>query len=256
MLMSSTVAAVPCGLAVDSQVFDHTSVIRFLEEPGEEGLPRLLAGPHRFRADGLAAHSLLQRLQELGQRAVLRHGRGDEARAAERDQCRDLGGAQLVTAKVEGHAAYGARLGGAAHIGARSVPVRHAAPADGDAVEIETTRPELLPACVALVAVKAASVGAGAPRGRPTTSKSARSTFASGTGETYVVPCDLVVTCIGYKTSPIPGVPFEESAGRFANDEGRILPGLYCVGWARRGPSGTIGTNRRSRRRDKLGLGF
>ena len=31
---------------------------------------------------------------------------------------------------------------------------------------------------------------------------------------------------------------------RFANDEGRILPGLYCVGWARRGPSGTIGTNK------------
>jgi ferredoxin--NADP+ reductase len=53
-----------------------------------------------------------------------------------------------------------------------------------------------------------------------------------------------VVTCIGYKTSPIPGVPFEENAGRFANDEGRIVPGLYCVGWARRGPSGTIGTNR------------
>ena len=67
---------------------------------------------------------------------------------------------------------------------------------------------------------------------------------ASGTGEFYTIPCSLVVTCIGYKTSPIPGVPFEESAGRFANDEGRILPGLYCVGWARRGPSGTIGTNR------------
>lgn len=67
---------------------------------------------------------------------------------------------------------------------------------------------------------------------------------ASGTGETYAIACDLVITCIGYKTSPVPGVPFEESAGRFANDEGRILPGLYCVGWARRGPSGTIGTNR------------
>ncbi|MEQ1497980.1 MAG: FAD-dependent oxidoreductase [Novosphingobium sp.] len=67
---------------------------------------------------------------------------------------------------------------------------------------------------------------------------------ASGTGETYVVKADLVITAIGYKSSPIPGVPFEESAGRFANDEGRILPGLYCVGWARRGPSGTIGTNR------------
>lgn len=67
---------------------------------------------------------------------------------------------------------------------------------------------------------------------------------AVGTGETYAIPADIVVACIGYQTSPIPGVPFEESAGRFANHEGRILPGLYCVGWARRGPSGTIGTNR------------
>ena len=67
---------------------------------------------------------------------------------------------------------------------------------------------------------------------------------ASGTGEIYIIDCSLIVTCIGYRTSPIPGVPFEESAGRFANDEGRIIPGLYCVGWARRGPSGTIGTNR------------
>ena len=67
---------------------------------------------------------------------------------------------------------------------------------------------------------------------------------AVATGEVYTVPADIVVVCIGYQTSPIPGVPFEESAGRFANDEGRILPGLYCVGWARRGPSGTIGTNR------------
>lgn len=67
---------------------------------------------------------------------------------------------------------------------------------------------------------------------------------AIGTGETYVIPASLVVCCIGYQTSRIPDVPFDERAGRFANDEGRILPGLYCVGWARRGPSGTIGTNR------------
>ncbi|MCH2488177.1 MAG: pyridine nucleotide-disulfide oxidoreductase, partial [Erythrobacter sp.] len=67
---------------------------------------------------------------------------------------------------------------------------------------------------------------------------------ALGTGETYDLPADLVVSCIGYRTSPIDGVPFDERAGRFANEGGRILPGLYCVGWARRGPSGTIGTNR------------
>jgi NADPH-dependent glutamate synthase beta subunit-like oxidoreductase len=67
---------------------------------------------------------------------------------------------------------------------------------------------------------------------------------AEGTGETAAIPADLVISCIGYRSSPIPGVPFDERAGRFANDEGRVLPGIYCVGWARRGPSGTIGTNR------------
>lgn len=65
-----------------------------------------------------------------------------------------------------------------------------------------------------------------------------------GTGERYVIPCGLVIACIGYQTPPIEGVPYEHGRGRFANTEGRILPGLYCVGWARRGPTGTIGTNR------------
>jgi NADPH-dependent glutamate synthase beta subunit-like oxidoreductase len=39
-------------------------------------------------------------------------------------------------------------------------------------------------------------------------------------------------------------VPYDEKLGRFANTDGRISPGLYAVGWARRGPTGTIGTNR------------
>ena len=67
---------------------------------------------------------------------------------------------------------------------------------------------------------------------------------AVATGERYDIPAGLVVACIGYQTSPIPDVPFDDQAGRFANQEGRIRPGLYCVGWARRGPTGTIGTNR------------
>jgi NADPH-dependent glutamate synthase beta subunit-like oxidoreductase len=67
---------------------------------------------------------------------------------------------------------------------------------------------------------------------------------AVGTGETYAIECGLVVTCIGYKTPPIPGVAYEEDRGRFANSDGVIGGGLYCVGWARRGPTGTIGTNR------------
>jgi ferredoxin--NADP+ reductase len=65
---------------------------------------------------------------------------------------------------------------------------------------------------------------------------------ARGTGETYEVPASLVISAIGYSTSPIEGVPFE--GGKFVNDGGRVGERLYAVGWARRGPSGTIGTNR------------
>ncbi len=65
---------------------------------------------------------------------------------------------------------------------------------------------------------------------------------ARGTGETYEVPASLVVTAIGYSSSPIAEVPFE--GGKFVNQGGRIADRLYAVGWARRGPTGTIGTNR------------
>jgi ferredoxin--NADP+ reductase len=65
---------------------------------------------------------------------------------------------------------------------------------------------------------------------------------ARGTGETYEVPASLIVSAIGYSTSPIPDVPFE--GGKFVNQQGRIADRLYAVGWARRGPTGTIGTNR------------
>jgi len=65
---------------------------------------------------------------------------------------------------------------------------------------------------------------------------------AKGTGQMYEVPASLVITAIGYSTSPIAEVPFE--GGRFVNENGLIAERLYAVGWARRGPTGTIGTNR------------
>ncbi|HYU96717.1 MAG TPA: FAD-dependent oxidoreductase [Sphingomicrobium sp.] len=67
---------------------------------------------------------------------------------------------------------------------------------------------------------------------------------ARGTGETYAVPASLIVSAIGYSSAPIDGVPYDERGGKFLNDGGRIADRLYAVGWARRGPSGTIGTNR------------
>lgn len=64
--------------------------------------------------------------------------------------------------------------------------------------------------------------------------------FAGGS----YTPADLVITCIGYDAILPDDLPADK--GRVANDEGRVagLPGVYVVGWARRGPSGTIPTNR------------
>ncbi|HJR82783.1 MAG TPA: pyridine nucleotide-disulfide oxidoreductase, partial [Sphingomicrobium sp.] len=67
---------------------------------------------------------------------------------------------------------------------------------------------------------------------------------ARGTGETYEVPASLVITAIGYSSPRIEGVPYDERGGKFANEGGKIADRLYAVGWARRGPTGTIGTNR------------
>ncbi len=65
-----------------------------------------------------------------------------------------------------------------------------------------------------------------------------------GTGKTEVLPAGLIVPCIGYRASPIEDVPYNSGRGIYVSEEGRINDGLYCVGWARRGPTGTIGTNK------------
>ena len=44
---------------------------------------------------------------------------------------------------------------------------------------------------------------------------------AVGTGETYEVPASLVISCIGYSTPPIEGVPYDERGGKFLNEGGR-----------------------------------
>ncbi len=58
------------------------------------------------------------------------------------------------------------------------------------------------------------------------------------------MPASLVISAIGYSTPPMPGIPYDEKHGHYLNDHGQINDQLFCVGWARRGPTGTIGTNR------------
>ena len=73
---------------------------------------------------------------------------------------------------------------------------------------------------------------------------------AVGTGHTVELPCGIVFRSVGYRGISMAGVPFDERRGVFPNQEGRVLdngvpvPGLYVVGWIKRGPSGVLGTNK------------
>lgn len=62
-------------------------------------------------------------------------------------------------------------------------------------------------------------------------------------GETVTIKCGLVISAIGYEASSIHGVPYAK--GKVDNVDGRVAgTNLYAVGWAKRGPSGVIGTNK------------
>ena len=62
----------------------------------------------------------------------------------------------------------------------------------------------------------------------------------------------LVVRAVGFEARPVPGLPWDPAARRVPSDGPRVLaapggaprPGHFITGWARRGPTGVVGTNR------------
>jgi ferredoxin--NADP+ reductase len=64
----------------------------------------------------------------------------------------------------------------------------------------------------------------------------------TGSDEKFSIKCGLVITAIGYEATPLAGVPYEK--GKVVNTDGRVQENFYVVGWAKRGPSGVIGTNK------------
>jgi ferredoxin/flavodoxin---NADP+ reductase len=64
----------------------------------------------------------------------------------------------------------------------------------------------------------------------------------TGSEEKFTVKCGLVITAIGYEAASISGIPYER--GKVVNTDGCVSESLYVVGWAKRGPSGVIGTNK------------
>ncbi|WP_435741571.1 FAD-dependent oxidoreductase [Nocardioides sp. SYSU DS0663] len=71
----------------------------------------------------------------------------------------------------------------------------------------------------------------GVPRARPT-------------GDRAVLPAGMVLRSVGYRGTPVDGLPHDPVTGTVPNDRGRVAPGSYVVGWAKRGPSGYLGTNK------------
>jgi ferredoxin--NADP+ reductase len=77
---------------------------------------------------------------------------------------------------------------------------------------------------------------------------------ARPTGEEMILDCGLVLRSVGYRGRPVPGVPFDRLRCVVPNQSGRVVDadlempnphlGIYVVGWAKRGPSGVIGTNK------------
>jgi ferredoxin--NADP+ reductase len=69
-----------------------------------------------------------------------------------------------------------------------------------------------------------------------------------GTGEITDWDVQAVYRAIGYRSTPLPGLPFDERNAVIPNDSGRVLdldgkaiPGTYVTGWVKRGPVGLIG---------------
>lgn len=75
---------------------------------------------------------------------------------------------------------------------------------------------------------------------------------AVGTGETETLEVGMVLRSVGYRGVALPGIPFDSRRGIIPNLAGRVLdketntvlPSEYVAGWAKRGPTGVIGTNK------------
>lgn len=67
---------------------------------------------------------------------------------------------------------------------------------------------------------------------------------AETTDDTFDLEAGLVVRSVGHRGLPVADLPFDERTATVPNHQGRVEPGVYVVGWIKRGPVGFIGTNK------------
>lgn len=72
-----------------------------------------------------------------------------------------------------------------------------------------------------------------------------------GIGNFETLDVGMIFRSVGYRALPLPGVPFDEARsiiphqqGRVLDENGQLTDREYVTGWAKRGPSGVVGTNK------------
>jgi ferredoxin/flavodoxin---NADP+ reductase len=72
------------------------------------------------------------------------------------------------------------------------------------------------------------------------------------TDDREIVECGAVFRSVGYRGVPLHSIPFDDgtctmpnAGGRVLDEQGAPIPGVYCAGWIKRGPTGVIGTNKK-----------
>lgn len=70
------------------------------------------------------------------------------------------------------------------------------------------------------------------------------SNLAISTKKSLSLNVGTIISAIGYTSTPIPNVPFNVNSGIFEHHNSLIEPGVYAVGWCKRGANGVIPSNR------------
>ncbi|WP_106400879.1 FAD-dependent oxidoreductase [Actinocorallia populi] len=64
------------------------------------------------------------------------------------------------------------------------------------------------------------------------------------TDRTEPLEAGMVLRSVGYRGLPVRDLPHDPDTHTVRNTGGRVRPGVYVAGWAKRGPTGFIGTNK------------
>lgn len=213
----------------------------------------LLTDPDHLRRTDIANHAL-NALENSRIREVMIVGRRGFAQAGfTTPELIGLGNAPGISVEVQGDSRY--ELAAAA-TAARVDSMDHYKSellAGLGSAEDDSPRKAILRFCASPVSISgSASVeGIRLVRNTLTVDDNGR-VHARPTSETEDIDCGLVLRSVGFRGTTVPGVPFDSARGVLPNLDGRVvdpvsrepLAGVYTSGWVKRGPSGSIGTNK------------